>query len=77
MYENYIFGIAEYLYSFSFELALNTGRENNQAFAVLHASNDLDFTCQKIVIEDKIHFECEIMGVVDNKLSDQVSLLLI
>lgn len=56
---------------FSFELTLNTGRENNQAFAVLHASNDLDFTCQKITIEDKIHFECEIIGVVDNKLSDQ------
>ncbi|ECC0591169.1 DUF7494 domain-containing protein [Campylobacter coli] len=56
---------------FSFELTLNTGRENNQAFAVLHASNDLDFTCQKIVIEDKIHFECEIIGVVDNKLSNQ------
>ncbi|ELU0227845.1 flagellar protein [Campylobacter coli] len=56
---------------FSFELTLNTGRENNQAFAVLHASNDLDFTCQKITIEDKIHFECEIIGVVDNKLSNQ------
>ncbi|HEA8244101.1 TPA: flagellar protein [Campylobacter coli] len=56
---------------FSFELTLNTGRENNQAFAVLHASNDLDFTCQKITIEDKIHFECEIIGVVDNKLNDQ------
>ncbi|NHG50111.1 flagellar protein [Campylobacter jejuni] len=56
---------------FSFELTLNTGRENNQAFAVLHASNDLDFTCQKITVEDRIHFECEIVGIVDNQLKDQ------
>ncbi|TKX30859.1 tetratricopeptide repeat protein [Campylobacter estrildidarum] len=56
---------------FSFELTLNTGRENNQAFAVLHVKNDLEFACQKITIEDKIHFECDIAGVVDNKLNDQ------
>ncbi|TKX31930.1 tetratricopeptide repeat protein [Campylobacter aviculae] len=56
---------------FSFELTLNTGRENNQTFAVLHVKNDLDFTCQKNTIEDKMHFECDIAGVVDNKLNDQ------
>ncbi len=56
---------------FSFELTLNTGRENNQPFAVLHAKNDLDFTCQKFMIEGKVRFECEIIGIVDNPLKDQ------
>lgn len=41
--------LLSFLNAFAFELVLNTGRENNQAFAVLHASNDLEFTCQKFI----------------------------
>ncbi len=60
-----------FLQIFAFELVLNTGRENNQAFAILHASNDLEFTCQKFIVEAKIHFECDIPGMIDNQLQDQ------
>ncbi|TKX33746.1 DUF7494 domain-containing protein [Campylobacter taeniopygiae] len=56
---------------FAFELTLNTGRENKQNFAVLHVQNDLDFTCQKFVTENKIHFECIIPGIVDTPLNNQ------
>ncbi|EDO8299663.1 flagellar protein [Campylobacter jejuni] len=63
--------LLSFLNAFAFELVLNTGRENNQAFAVLHASNDLEFTCQKFITEAKVHFECDIAGMVDNKLKDQ------
>ncbi|MDX2323615.1 flagellar protein [Campylobacter hepaticus] len=56
---------------FAFELVLNTGRENNQAFAVLHASNDLEFTCKQYLDQSKFYFECDIPGVLDNKLKDQ------
>ncbi|KAA6227265.1 MULTISPECIES: tetratricopeptide repeat protein [unclassified Campylobacter] len=55
----------------SFELILNTGRENNQAFAVLHAKNDQEFTCKSIIIDAKMHFECEIPGSLDNELKDK------
>ncbi|MFQ6342161.1 flagellar protein [Campylobacter sp. VTCC 70190] len=63
--------LLSFLQVFAFELVLNTGRENNQAFAVLHVSNDLEFTCQKFITEAKVHFECDIAGRVDNKLKDQ------
>ncbi|MBZ7961118.1 DUF7494 domain-containing protein [Campylobacter molothri] len=56
---------------FAFELTLNTGRENKQSFAVLHVQNDSDFTCQKFAIENKIHFECIIPGIVDTPLNNQ------
>lgn len=39
--------LLSFLNAFAFELVLNTGRENNQAFAVLHASNDLEFYMSK------------------------------
>lgn len=48
--------LLSFLNAFAFELVLNTGRENNQAFAVLHASNDLEFTCQKIYYRSKSSF---------------------
>lgn len=45
--------LLSFLNAFAFELVLNTGRENNQAFAVLHASNDLEFTCQNLLPKQK------------------------
>ncbi|WP_153890810.1 DUF7494 domain-containing protein, partial [Campylobacter jejuni] len=30
-----------------------------------------EFTCQKFITEAKVHFECDIAGMVDNKLKDQ------
>lgn len=60
-----------FLKLFAFELNLNTGREDNQLFGVLHIKNDQEFTCKSILEEAKIHFECEIPGVVDNDLKDQ------
>ncbi len=56
---------------FAFELNLNTGRENNQAFAILHISNEQEFTCKSVLSEAKEHFECEIPGVIDKELKDQ------
>lgn len=56
---------------FAFELTLNTGRENNQAFAVLHAQNDKEFTCKQVFDDQKFHYECDILGIVNNKLQDQ------
>ncbi len=56
---------------FAFELNLNTGREDNQAFAVLHITNDQEFVCQSVLTEAKMHFECEIPGTVDRELRDQ------
>jgi len=55
----------------SFELVLNTGRENDQAFAILHAKNDQEFTCFEFRTQEKPYFECEIPGIVDNELKDQ------
>lgn len=60
-----------FLELFGFELNLNTGREDNQPFAVLHVSNDQEFTCKSILIDAKTSFECEVPGVVDGKLKDQ------
>lgn len=48
--------LLSFLNAFAFELVLNTGRENNQAFAVLHASNDLEFYMSKIYYRSKSSF---------------------
>ncbi|MBK1973895.1 flagellar protein, partial [Campylobacter sp. TTU-622] len=56
---------------FAFDLVLNTGRENNQPFAILHINNDQEFTCKSVIEDTKIHYECEILGVVNNELKDQ------
>ena len=60
-----------FLQIFAFELSYNTGREENQAFGVLHISNDLEFTCQSYVNETKLNFVCEFNGAINNKLKDQ------
>ncbi|WP_276882638.1 tetratricopeptide repeat protein [Campylobacter cuniculorum] len=60
-----------FLKLFGFELNLNTGREDNQPFAILHIANDQNFTCRSVFVDTKTHFECEIPGVVDNELKDQ------
>ena len=57
--------------AFSFELVLNSGREESEPFAVLHAKNDEPFTCVQKISEAKLFFECEIMGVVNNELKNQ------
>ncbi|MCR2104091.1 flagellar protein [Campylobacter upsaliensis] len=57
--------------AFSFELVLNSGREESEPFAVLHAKNDEPFTCVQKISEAKLFFECEITGVVNNELKNQ------
>ena len=56
---------------FCFELLYNTGRENDQAFGVLHLRNEENFTCQEIHIDGKNHFECTVLGNVDTTLQDR------
>lgn len=56
---------------FAFDLVLNTGRENNQPFAILHINNDQEFTCKSITKDTQIYYECEILGTVNNELKDQ------
>lgn len=45
--------LLSFLNAFAFELVLNTGRENNQAFAVLHASNDLIYMSKNLLPKQK------------------------
>ncbi len=40
--------------AFSFELVLNSGREESEPFAVLHAKNDEPFTCVQKISEAKL-----------------------
>lgn len=56
---------------FAFELVLNTGRQDNQPFAILHLKNDLEFTCEQKNAEGKMYFECDVAGMVDNELKNQ------
>ena len=56
---------------FAFELLLNTGRENNQAFAVLHLKNKDNFTCKELIVDGKSHFECQLLGFIDTRLEDR------
>ena len=58
-------------YATCFELLLNTGRENDQAFAVLHLKNKDNFTCREVIVDGKNHFECKILGFVDTKLENK------
>ncbi|MCX2682656.1 flagellar protein [Campylobacter sp. MIT 21-1685] len=56
---------------FAFELVLNTGRQDNEPFAILHLTNGLEFTCQQKDIEGTMYFECIIAGMVNNELQNQ------
>lgn len=54
-----------------FELVLNTGRNANTPFAILHLNNEQNFTCIEQEREPRNFFVCEIAGVVDNELKKQ------
>lgn len=54
-----------------FELVLNTGRDNANAFAILHLKNEQNFTCIERENEPRNYFECNIAGVVDSELKEQ------
>ncbi|ARE81079.1 DUF7494 domain-containing protein [Campylobacter helveticus] len=57
--------------AFSFELVVNSGREENEPFAILHTKNDDEFSCMQKIDAAKVFFECEIPGVVSNELKNQ------
>lgn len=57
--------------AFGFELVLNTGKNANAPFAILHLNNQNHFTCEEKSTAGRNFFECEIAGVVDNELKNQ------
>lgn len=57
--------------AFSLELVLNTGRQDDAPFGVLHIKNDRAFSCQELAVDNTSYFECELEGKLDHKLENQ------
>ncbi|WP_348518703.1 flagellar protein [Campylobacter sp. CCS1377] len=60
-----------FIYLFGFDLVLNTGRENNSTFAILHLKNDKEFSCKELVVDGKSHFQCDILGNIEREFQNQ------
>ncbi|AJC93206.1 paralysed flagella protein A [Campylobacter subantarcticus LMG 24377] len=50
-------------YVFSFEIVVNQGEEHNRPFTLLHLKDNKEFTCKSVFEFEKIHFECNVLGV--------------